>query len=340
MATPKHPPHDKSIQTQMETVEMAVLSKITPATYHPRHVHNALVTMEEVTSILDDVTLSPVDLEEGIASRRKQPIESVSVSEELEVVHGLSEGHRAVLDAVLSQLAAGNSVFTASMIYRAMIGKGNDTYVHPSSTQMVDAYMQDLMYTPLRIDMPIATTDGEAAGGVLDGPVLPAERITIKMSGAKCTAYQISTMPIIFRYARALQSISVSPIALRNIPDMNYTARNMNILNMLHRKVAPLLYPPSGEYVRPEPLVIEYQPIFDATIETDGKSAAQGGVMRRRVRGVIASILNEWVQSGSIIKWEELKDGHTFSACRIYFPDTKPPLRPVYRHLPPKTQEH
>lgn len=337
MATPKKQGQTMATQTQMENVEMTVLAKITPEAYHPRRVHNALVTMEEVTSILDDVVLTPTDLEESISSRRKQPVETISVSDELDAIRSLTEGHRAVLDAVLSQLAAGNSIITSGMIYRTMSGKSSDAFIHQSSIQMVDKYMQDLMYTPMRINMPITTSDGEAAGGILDGPILPAERITIKMSGAKCTAYQISTLPIVFRYARALQSISVSPIALRNIPDMSYTARNINILNILHRKVAPLLYPPTGRYVRPQPLVIEYQPLFDTVID---KNSAQMAVMRRRVRTVVASILNTWVNNGTIAKWEELKDGLSFSACRIYFPDSDPPLQPVYRQLPSVEKLH
>ena len=103
----------------------------------------------------------------------------------LEKAAPLGEFQRAVLEAVLSEMAAGNLAWSSSMLYRTMTGKTNGESVSQEQQKMVDDAMTQLMYTPLHIDLHdfAGSEDIGPGDAVLDGPILPAERITMNLSG-------------------------------------------------------------------------------------------------------------------------------------------------------------
>lgn len=352
-ASPKKSPDTKTKaagqaahEGSLDPVELALLQKVQPDhIYLPQKVKRSLVTMEEVTTILQDIPITD-QIEETISRKNKKTVPKVSVSDELLesgiVNRHLSELHRAVIDAVLSQLAAGNQVFTAAMLYRTMTGKEAGNTIHKDRQEMVDEAMTQLMYSPLHIDLTLYGKDGTIGGeGVLDGPVLPAERIKVNIHGQSCTAYQITNMPILYRLCVASKGLTVTPLQILSV-GMNYTNRNLAILNVLHRKIAPLIYPVSGEYSKPEPLVIPYTTIYEAAMEISensvtavrGKQPSNQAIFKKRVRTVVETILNTWVEGKFLKKWEDLREGREFVACKLYFPDKPPRMPTQYAKLP------
>lgn len=326
---------DAEAEKQFDGVERALLKRLQPnEIYLPQRVKRSVVTIDEVTSILHDTPITE-QLEEAISSQKKTPLNRVSISDDVLdsgiLSNAITEVHIAALNAVLSQLDAGNTVFTASMLYRAMTGKDSGVFVHKERQEMVDHIMDQLMYTPLKIDMKLYDEFGVDVDASLDGPILPAERIKVNISGQTCTAYQITKVPLIYRFARATKSLNLTPIGMLAV-DMNYTNRNIVILTLLHRRTAPYIYPMDGVYKQSEPLLIRYSDIYDAAQEVAETETSNQSVFRRRIRGVVASILDTWIANGYIQSWEDVKEGREYLGCRIHFPKDAPPSLPEYHN--------
>lgn len=325
---------ESEAEKQFDGVERALLQTLRPQDiYQPQRVKRSVVTINQVTNILHDIPITE-QLEEAISSQKKTLRNRVSLSDDVLdsgiLAKSITEVHIAVLGAVLSQLDAGNTVFTSAMLYRAMTGKDSGTYVHRERQEMIDQFMDQLMYTPLKIDMKLYDEFGVDVDASLDGPILPAERIKVNISGQTCTAYQITKVPLIYRFARATKGLTLTPIEMLAM-DMNYTTRNIVILTILHRRTAPYLYPMDGAYKKPDPLFIHYIDIYDAAKEVAESESKNQAVYRRRIREAVASILDTWVRDKYIERWEDVKEGREYIGCRIYFPQAAPPQLPEYR---------
>lgn len=327
---------DTEAEKRFDGVERALLQTLRPhEVYMPQRVKRSVVTIDQVTSILHDIPITE-QLEEAISSQKKTLRNRVSISEDVLdsgiLAKSITEVHIAALGAVLSQLDAGNTVFTSAMLYRAMTGKDAGIFVHRAQQERVDHIMDQLMYTPLKIDMKLYDKFGVDVDASLDGPILPAERIKVNISGQTCTAYQITKVPLIYRFARATKGLTLTPLEMLSV-DMNYTNRSIVVLTLLHRRAAPYIYPTDGHYQKPAPLLIRYTDIYDAAKEVAEKETNNQAVFRRRIRENVAIILDTWAERKYIDRWEDVKEGREYIGCRIYFPQTAPPSLPEY-HKP------
>lgn len=323
-------------ENRFDGVERALLQTLRPQeVYLPQRVKRSVVTIDEVTNILHDIPITE-QLEEAISSQKKTPLNRVSLSDDVLdsgiLAKSITEVHIAALGAVLSQLDAGNTVFTAAMLYRAMTAKDAGVFVHRERQEMVDRIMDQLMYTPLKIDMKLYDKFGVDVDASLDGPILPAERIKVNISGQTCTAYQITKVPLIYRFARATKGLTLTPIEMLAV-DMNYTNRNIVVLTLLHRRIAPYIYPTDGVYQKPAPLDISYADIYDAAEEVAEKESTNQAVFRRRIRATIAGILDTWVERRYIESWEDIREGRAYIGCRIHFTQDAPPTLPEYHNI-------
>lgn len=297
----------------------------------PKTVQNSVVTTDAVTSLWKNAQ-SFIDFErtgdeKKLAKGRKSVsnVAKITLAEDvLEKAAPLGEFQRAVLEAVISELAAGNMAWSSSMLYRTMVGKTNGESVTPEQQKLVDDAMSTLMYTPLHIDLRdfIPECDDLKQGEViLDGPILPAERLKMIISGTSVAAYRITGVPIILRFCSAARSITMTPIGLLDI-DMNYTQRTIALLNAMQRYIAPLIYPPVGQYKKPRPLLIPYASLYSVAFE--GSDADDTFTLRKRVRENVHAILDTWASRGYIASWDTLKEGRSYVAVRVHFPNTQP----------------
>lgn len=253
----------------------------------------------------------------------------------LEKAAPLGEFQRAVLEAVLSEMAAGNLAWSSSMLYRTMTGKTNGESVSQEQQKMVDDAMTQLMYTPLHIDLHdfAGSEDIGPGDAVLDGPILPAERITMNLSGIPVSSYRVVALPIIFRFCSITKSITMTPISFLSI-GISYTQRNIAILNMMQRNVAPLIYPTEGVYKKPAPLIIHYESIYEVALE--GSSVESSFTVKQRIRETVHTILDTWAKHGYIAKWDSIKERRSYVAVRIFFPNRQPtPPPPVHFNILP-----
>lgn len=325
----------KGSEQPKDPVELVIANKTAPhKIFLPQPIKSSAVTMEDVTSILKEIPFQ-ADIEQRISKDKKAAPTKISLSDEVlesGVVTGpLNPIARAVLEATLSQLMAGNNTFTSAMLYRTMTGRATGESVTAEQQIMVEDAMNQLMFTPLHIDLKMYTEDGIEGDGQLRGPIVPAEQITMNIAGNTCTAYQITNLPIIYRFCKATNSLTMTPISFLSISDMSYTKRNLAILNTLQRKIAPIIYPVSGTYQRHPPLVIRYNDIYEVAALDTGKSLSP--VQKKRIRETVAKILDTWIKGKYIASWEEIKEGKEFYACQITFPKNGPPELPIH-HFP------
>lgn len=298
--------------------------------YAPQLVNRSLVTLDEVTSMLHDI---PIDeqLDEAIAAQQKTSVMKVSVADKI-LDHAVStrampEMYLATIDAIFSQLAAGNRVFTASMLFRTMTGKESNYKVDKGQQEKINKIVSRLMYTPLSIDLDVRGINGEEGNGKIGGAIIPAENIKINMNGTTCMAYQLTNVPMLYRYCMATKGLSVTPLSMLAV-EMNYTTRNMSILNFLQRRVSPKLYPTSGDYTPTDvPITITYDEIYATAQQDSENSDGSSNVIAMRVREVVQNILNTWVDAGFLAKWENVTKRRRYVAVKLYLPfDNPPPL--------------
>lgn len=307
----------------------------------PNSVSSSVVTMDKVSSILQDLHVS--DIEEAIMPGRNTDISKVSLNDELlesGVTKPLGQFQRAVLEAALSELLAGNSKFTASMLFRTMTGHTNSEPASIEQQTAIDNAMTQLMYTPLHIDLKQHDVSWGAFAGeaVLDGPILPAERIKMNVSGAVCSAYSILSLPIIYRFCVGTQSMTMTPLSLLAVDDINYTQRNLAILNTLQRKIAPILYPVDKEYQQPDPISIPYADIYSAAeCEGNANSPKYIRIMRSRIREVVHKILDTWAANAFIQDWRDIKKSREIVAVELSFPKKQPKDVDAIKKLKEKT---
>mgnify|MGYP000027078467 FL=1 len=323
-----------------QTVLEATMEESSQKGYIPHHVGQSVVTLDDQSTkqLLGNITLSnistPEQLEEAMTpSTASMTTQKVSLPEEVLdtsiATRNLTEMHRAVIEAVLSQLHAGNKSFTSSMVYRTLCGKGTNFCVHREQQDMVESIMTDLMYTPLSIELGIYDDKGNTGVGVMESAIIPAEKLQVTISGVKCTAYKVTKLPAILRFCYDTGTLAVTPMDLLSV-DINFTTKNLILLNILQRQVAPLLYPTTGEaYTRPAPLELPYSMFYDAAMEASStKEQANETQFKARIRKTLAIIMDTWQAGHYIEKWTPLKVGNQYNSFRIYFPKNAPPALP------------
>ena len=299
--------------------------------YAPKMVRGSVVTTNSVGSLLEVAWADLKNRDDRTLKNRKtvNNVTRITIADDiLGKSAPMGEFQRAVLEAVFSEIMAGNMVWTSSMLYRTMTGKKSKESVGQEQQRMVDEAMSQLMYTPLHIDLNDYATDGQAIEGdpILDGVVLPAERLTLSVSGNTAASYRILALPIILRFCMATQSLTMTPIELLSVDNLSYTQRTLSILNAMQRQIGPLLYPFDGAYRQPRPLLITYESLYDVALE--GSDAEATFTVKQRIRDAIHTILDSWVAHGYLSKWEPVKERRSYVAFRVYFPRRQPP-RPI-----------
>lgn len=328
---------DPAQLSPLDPVEKAVMRAFEPdAIYLPQPVRHSVVTSEQVTDILHDIPAS--EIEDAIANSNPGKLSKVSLDDDIvkesTSLQKITEFDRAVIEGALALLVSSNTVMTSAMIYRAMTGKTNSEYVSAEQKRSVDISMQKCMTTLFSVDINMPNDNGNHVSADFSGYVIPAERIRVNVAGVQTTAYQILKTPVLYRLCVKTEGLTLTPLDVLNI-NMNYTKRNLAILNYLQRRIAPLIYPyrsaeekPPVKYAKSKPILIKYKELYDMAMEEDGKDVKNTypSTFKARIRETAHTIFNAWVDAGYLSGWDDVSiaSKNAITGVRLSFPEIAP----------------
>ena len=242
-----------------------------------------------------------------------------------------SEFDRAVLEAVLSQLAAGNRMMTPAMIFRTMSGKDVGVDVSPDMVAAVDHSISKCMYTAAIL--PIFDQKGKIIQ-TLDGQILSVVRSKQNVSGQKVLTYEVQSLPPIYQFCRAINAVTYSPIQMLSAP-MTYTRRSLAIMNALQRAVAPFVWNAAGTCMQcadgksgyqPPPITISYDDIYelasaqdkeDPSEQEDNGKSKYTWYLISKSRETVSRILDYWITQNYIKSWKNTSRGRKIISVSI-----------------------
>lgn len=328
---------DPSQLSLLDPVEKAVMRGFEPdSIYLPQPIRHSVVTSEQVTDILHDIPAS--EIEDAIANSNPSKLSKVSLDDDIvkesTSLAVFTEFDRAVVEGVMALLVGGNLIMTSAMIYRAMTGKTNSEYVSAEQKKSVDTSMQKCMTTLFSVDINMPDENGMPVTADFSGAVIPAERIRVNVAYTRTTAYQILKTPALYRLCVKSEGLTLTPLDVLNI-HMNYTKRNLAILNYLQRRIAPLIYPyRNGEekgpvkYTKSKPILIKYKELYDMAIVEDGKEKKESypSTFKARIRDTAHTIFNAWVDAGYLGGWDDVSIAakNIITGVRLSFPEAAP----------------
>lgn len=302
----------------------------------PQDVKNLCVTGFPA-DVFDDVLLkkkglasaasqTPEDLEKYIEEHSKEVPKlniSGSLLDEAKGVQRFDSAHRSCLEAVFSLMNAGNTCATSAMIFRTMTGGPRGMRVTKTQKKLVDDLMSSMLYSPVSIEMPIIGADGKVEKTfTFESPMIAADRMMMKMSGAVCVAYRFKSS-YFYQYCRRTNALIKTPYDMIFVPKLQKTERNISLISFVQRKLANYLYPSDKEYVKPSPLTVDIEEAYHAAYpESDKISYTE----KNRIRGNIEVILDTLKENGYIDKWNFVQNASRVKAVRISFPDKVPPV--------------
>ena len=189
--------------------------------------------------------------------------------------------------------------------------------------KLVDDLMSSMLYSPVRIEMPIVGPDGEVEKTItLESPMIAADKMIMKMSGALCVAYRFKSS-YFYDYCRRTNALIKTPYEMIFVPKLQKTERNISLISFVQRKLANYLYPADKEYVTPAPLTVDIKEAYHAVYPgTDKISYTE----KNRIRSNMEVILDTLKENGYIVKWQFIQNAASVKAVRIQFPDTVPPV--------------
>lgn len=298
----------------------------------PMPVKQGISSLNLATEILHDVRLQEF---EDAQMRTPAPSRKVILDAEnieLSTKEGFTEFDRAVLEAIFAQLAAGNQIMTPAMIFRSMTNKGAGTRVSNEMLAAINHSVEKCMYGKVVIPR---YNKKKKKVMQLDSNILTFVRAEYSVSGNLAQAYQIQTMPLLFEYCLASGSLIYSPIEMNAIEGMSMTKRSVATMNYLQRIVVPRVYNADGEsmiapggmeakegepvhgaeWLAPETVL--YEDLYDAVANVDNSSKTRW--LLDKTRENVRSVLNYWVNTRHIKRWENVTEGRSIIGVRIYF---------------------
>ncbi len=210
---------------------------------------------------------------------------------------------RAVHNAVCTLYEAGNDVFNAEMVYRAMNGLTNSEYISPESIQKVTDSIDKSRSTKLIIDISDeakARKWDDAKSATMDDMLLSALKVTLNVSGEEKDGYRFNSQPILYRYAQKTKQIISVPIQLLETKSVVKNSDTIIIFReYLIRRIEGMKKDNKLKSNR-----ILFDTIFeDCCIDTINRNQL------KRYRDYITAILDLWKNETYITNYNLVKDG-------------------------------
>ena len=280
-----------------------------------KRVRKITAPVDKVTQSLFNPSKNPALYDGGadlIVGRGKKEVTtavSLRIEELGEVKTGtmLTDFHRTLFNAAISQFLAGNTLFSDNMLARAITGK--DTVEGKIRRAIIDG-MDTLIRTRAFID---ATQEAKAFNlkGLenvkYEGALLDVRRITATINGKTTECYKIIAEPWLLTYAKSKNQLDTYDVRLLNAPfqAISATPESISIVSHLLNHIMAILNP-NSRIIN----IILYEPLYKlAGIEASTEATAE--TKRRRLRKTIHKILDVWTNEGLIDGYEDLdEDGN------------------------------
>lgn len=279
-----------------------------------KKVKNIIAPVDKVTQSIFNPLKNPAFYNEGadlVVGKKKEKEVTTAVFlrfEELGKVktsNKLDENHRAIYNAVISQILAGNTLFTDSMIARTITGKEK---VEEKTRLTIKKGMDTLIRTRASVD---ATQEAKAFNNLneiknlkYEGALLDVRRITAIINGQIIECYKIVAEPWLLTYAKSKKQINTYDVSFLNAPfnSISVTHENISLVSHLLNRIMTMRNPKSklGGIVLYETL---YQ-LAEIKAPTETTLRAK----RRRLRDTIHKILDVWKKEGLINCYEDLDE--------------------------------
>ena len=295
----------EAMKQEAQTYEAATAKKVRKIT----------APVDKVTQSLFNPSKNPALYDGGadlIVSRGKKEVTtavSLRIEELGEVKTGtmLTDFHRTLFNAVISQFLAGNTLFSDNMLARTITGK--DTAEDKIRRAIIDS-MDTLIRTRAFID---ATQEAKAfnlkgLGSMkYEGALLDIRRITATINGKTLECYKIIAEPWLLTYAKAKNQLDTYDVRLLNAPfqAISATPENVAVVSHLLNHIMAILNPNSRIMN-----IILYETLYKLA-GIDAPTEATLRAKRRRLRDTIHKILDVWTNEGLIDGYEDLdEDGN------------------------------
>ena len=218
---------------------------------------------------------------------------------------------RRVFNGYCTLIEAGNPVFTAEMVYRAMNGLSNSEFVSPNQIAAVTKSLNKQRDIDIKID---ATEEFKKRGliednskttAVFEAKCLESRKVIVKVAGREKTAYQILSKPVLYEYSEKLNQIISIPSELLTVKDEtggrisntdNFTAIREYLLMRIEEKRN------AGKYGNKPAVTIDINTFYS---ETDTNTATTKATTKAREQARLC--LEYWKSISYISRYEFVK---------------------------------
>ncbi|MDL2232106.1 hypothetical protein LJC63_00810 [Ruminococcaceae bacterium OttesenSCG-928-L11] len=227
----------------------------------------------------------------------------------------LSTYDKSIINGVTSLLESGNTVFSIPMLYHAMTGKQNPT-VDEQLAEEISTKLEKMRRMMISIDLTeeneaqiITDENGERriTDVILDGYLLPLNKVSGKINGKHAELYQILQHPPIYTYSKMKRQLASVKLSLLGAP-VNNNSTTIPLKTYLIQRIE-LMKNPRNKIVQTN---ILYESVYKELNASDANKTK-----KMRIRNYTTTILQYFVEQGYIRSFTEYKDGRSVAGIRI-----------------------
>lgn len=231
---------------------------------------------------------------------------------------------RRVLNGYCSLVAAGNTAFTAEMVFRAMNGLTGSEYVSPQQVAAVTKSLDKMRNIDIKIDATdefkkrkIINPADNKAQVLFEAKCLEARIVTVKINGTERRGYQPLAKPVLYEYSERLnQVISVNSelLVIHDVEPGGKISKN-RISNTDNLSLI-------REYLLQQIEIMKHNPKYNRTInintfydETETNTSVSK--YRTQARRQAAQCLDYWKAAAYIRDYSFAKKGKAIDGIKI-----------------------
>ena len=212
-------------------------------------------------------------------------------------------------NAICSLIEAGNTNFTAEMVYRAMNGLTDSEKVTEEAAASVTRAIRKMRLMNITIDYSeqAKTLHENAASLQITDYIIPCKIVEGEtLNGYKKQVFSLTGKPPIYDYSQHIGHIRTLPIKLLNIKGLRSSEQTTIVRDYLLTQIELMK---RGR--NPRSRTILYKKLFE-DCGLDFKP-----VLLKRYRGYIEKMLLQWIDQKYIKGFKEGKDGRSFTKLII-----------------------
>lgn len=257
----------------------------------------------------------------NVGMRGSQPVTTtvtLDMPDHMQIDGGatLSTYDKSILNGVTSLIESGNNVFSIPMLYQAMTGRKNPT-VDEGLYDELSSKLEQMRRMMISIDLGqeleahfIDPEDGQLRimdDPVLEGYLLPLNKISGYVAGKKAGLYQIIQYPPLYSYSKMRRQLASVPIRLLNAP-LNNNSTTIPLKTYLLQRV---------EMMKNENNSIKSNSILYSSVYRELGAEEANKTRKMRIRNYTREILEYFVEQKYIKGFEEYKKGRSIEGVQL-----------------------